>query len=195
MFEPFFTTKATGEGTGLGLSIILGIVLAHGGAIDIKTELGRGTTFDVLLPAVPADPDDFEEEIPSRSLGRGERIAFIDDEPSITLLAERGLKRQGYAPVVFDSAQGLLDHLAAGHEKFALIITDHTMPGMTGLELIRRLRESGNRTPIIILSGNARYVSAQELAGLGNVQFMPKPFDLGGLLERMTVAFVQANAP
>ncbi|WP_083270185.1 chemotaxis protein CheB [Lacunisphaera limnophila] len=195
MFEPFFTTKPTGEGTGLGLSIILGIVLAHGGAIQVHTEVGRGTTFEVLLPAVAPDPDESEEELGLSARGRGQCIAFVDDEPSITLMAERGLTRQGYAPQTFDRAQALLDHLADSTRSFDLIITDHTMPGMTGLELIRRLRESGNHTPIIILSGNARYVSARELSGLGHVQFMPKPFDLGALVERITVAFAQADAP
>ena len=74
-----------------------------------------------------------------------------------------------------------------------VVFLDIEMPGMTGLELIRRLRESGNRTPMIILSGNARYVSKEDLAGLGNVQFMPKPFELGGLLERISVGLAMVR--
>ena len=76
---------------------------------------------------------------------------------------------------------------------FDLIITDQTMPGMTGLDLIRYLRESGKPTPVIILSGNARYVSKEDLAGLGNVHFMPKPFELSALLERIAVTLALAR--
>ncbi|PAW63160.1 MAG: hypothetical protein B9S34_14815 [Opitutia bacterium Tous-C1TDCM] len=187
MFEPFFTTKPSGEGTGLGLSIILGIVLAHGGAIDVQTELGRGTVFEVLLPAVPADLAGDGQDEPLRISGRGQRLAFIDDEPAITLMADLGLTRHGFAPTTFPNALGLLENLAAGGAPFDLIVTDHTMPEMTGLEMIRRLRANGCRTPVIILSGNARYVSAEDLRDLGNVQFMPKPFDLASLLERIAV--------
>ncbi len=193
MFEPFFTTKPSGEGTGLGLSIVLGIVLAHGGAIDVQSEAGNGTSFDILLPAAAADPDTENENEPMKVSGQGQRIAFVDDEPAITLVAQSGLSMRGYNPTTFASASGLLEHLQADGEPFDLIITDHTMPGTTGLELIRQLRESGNKTPIIILSGNARYVSKEDLAGLGNVQFMPKPFELSALLERISVALAEAG--
>ncbi len=186
IFEPFFTTKASGEGTGLGLSIILRIVLAHHGAIHVQTEVGRGTTFEVLLPAVAPETKDISDSVPSKVSGHGERIAFVDDEPSITLAGKLGLSRYGFEPETFDRAQHLLDHLANGGELFDLIITDYMMPGMTGLQLIHELRRSGNKVPVIILSGNARYVSANDLAGLGNVQFLPKPFELATLLDRIS---------
>lgn len=192
MFEPFFTTKPAGEGTGLGLSIILGIVLAYGGAVDVQTQLGAGTTFDVYLPALTSTPPPKPASAPGVTTGHGERIAFVDDEPSITLLAKRGLTRYGYQPVTFDRAHELLDHLANGQPPFALIVTDQTMPGMTGLEMIRQLRAGGNRTPIIILSGNARFVTDADLAGLGDVHFIPKPFVLGTLSERIA-AMIQAS--
>jgi DNA-binding response OmpR family regulator len=136
---------------------------------------------------VPADPGELEAEAPAKISGHGERIAFVDDEPAITLIAQRGLAMHGYQPTTFDLAHGLLDHLESGGEPFEVIITDQMMPGMTGLEMIRELRSVGNHTPVIILSGNARYVSENDLAGLGNVQFMPKPFDIGSLLERISV--------
>jgi two-component system, chemotaxis family, CheB/CheR fusion protein len=182
MFEPFFTTKPAGSGTGLGLPIVLGIILAHGGAIDVETEVGRGTTFEVLLPAVEPDPVQEDEEEAPRVIGSGQRIAFVDDEPSITLIARQGLTLHGFSCTTFETATTLLDEVGRG-EHYDMIITDQTMPGMTGLELIRRLREHGYEAPIIILSGNARFVTEEDLAGLGNIQFMPKPFELGGLLE------------
>jgi two-component system CheB/CheR fusion protein len=193
MFEPFFTTKPSGEGTGLGLSIVLGIVLAHNGAIDVRSEPGAGTAFDIFLPAVAPDPVADLAKDSLKATGRGERIAFGDDEPAITQVAQSGLSMRGYSPTTFNSAAELLDHLQADGDPFDLIITDHTMPGKTGLELIRQLRESGLRTPIIILSGNARYVSKEDLSGLGNVQFMPKPFDLSALHERIAVALAEAR--
>ena len=185
MFEPFFTTKSSSEGTGLGLSIVLGIVLAHGGAIDVHTELGRGTTFDILLPAIPATAAPVALPEPVANVGQGQRIAFVDDETAITMIAHRGLEKNGFAPNTFHRAQELLDYLTGGGEEFAMVITDQTMPAMTGLELIRELRARGNTNPILILSGNARYVSAEDLAGLGNVQFMPKPFEIAKLLEQI----------
>ena len=185
MFEPFFTTKASGSGTGLGLSITLGIILSHGGAIDVRTELGRGTTFDVYLPAVEPEPEKPLEERTAKIAGSGQRIAFVDDEPAITLIAQNGLTRYGYAPSTFGTARAFLDHMERDPRPFDLIITDFTMPGMTGLELIRYLRGIGNGTPIIILSGNARHVTDEDLAGLAGVQFMPKPFEMAALLERM----------
>ena len=188
MFEPFFTTKPSGEGTGLGLSIVLGIVLAHGGAIDVQSEPGNGTSFDVYLPAAEPDPVVAPEREPAKLDGHGQHIAFVDDEPAITLVVKSGLGLRGYQPTTFDSAGALLDHLNTGGQPFDLIITDQTMPGTTGLELIRQLRESGNTIPIIILSGNARYVSKDDLSGLGDVQFMPKPFELSALLERIAAA-------
>ena len=188
MFEPFFTTKPSGEGTGLGLSIVLGIVLAHGGAIDVHSEPGKGTFFEILLPASVPDEVPPPENEPIKIAGAGQRIAFVDDEPSIALVAQSGLARRGYNPMTFDCGPALLAYLNAGGEPFDLIITDHTMPGMTGLELIQQLRECGLKIPMVILSGNARYVSKGDLAGLGNVQFMPKPFELSALLERVAEA-------
>ncbi|MBL9195562.1 MAG: PAS domain S-box protein [Opitutaceae bacterium] len=185
MFEPFFTTKPQGEGTGLGLSIILGIVLSHSGAIDVQTSVGHGTTFDVLLPALAANFEPTKEKRTTRTKGHGQRIAFVDDESAITMMAQRGLSLHGYSPTTFCEAQGLLTHLASGNPGFDLIITDQSMPGLTGLEMVKALRQSGHETPVIILSGNARYVSAEELADLGKIQFMPKPFDLASLLERV----------
>lgn len=178
IFEPFFTTKPAGEGTGLGLPIVLGIVLAHGGAVSVSTREGQGTQFDVFLPAVANEPKvEPVLETPKVS-GTGQSIAFVDDEQAITMIAKVGLSRHGFAPTTFSGAKELIDHLEGGGAGFDLIITDQTMPGMTGLEMIRHLRANGVQTPIIILSGNARYVSKEDLAGLPRVQFIPKPFDL-----------------
>ena len=188
MFEPFFTTKPSGEGTGLGMSIVLGIVLSHGGAIDVKSEVGQGSSIDIYLPAAAPDiPEDTRPE-PVSAAGKGERIAFVDDEPAITLVAKNGLALRGYQPVIFENPRPLLEHLGGGGAPFDLIITDQTMPDITGLDLIRQLRAKQIQTPIIILSGNARYVSKTDLAGLGEVQFMPKPFELSALIERISVA-------
>jgi CheY-like chemotaxis protein len=187
MFDPFFTTKRMGEGTGLGLSIVLGIVLAHGGAIEVRSKIGEGTTFEIYLPAATGDDEGAGDEEPIRTTGSGQRIAIVDDEVAITEAGRLALSRNGYVPTTFNRAQELLDFLAAGGKAFDLIITDQTMPGMTGLELIRTLRDSGNARPVIILSGNARFVSQEDLADLGDVKFMPKPFEISGLMERISV--------
>ena len=185
MFEPFFTTKPPGEGTGLGLSIILGIVLSHGGSIDVKSELQHGTKFEILLPAVKATPPSEVESRIDMQHGNGRKIAFVDDEASIGIIVKRGLSKHGFQPATFEDPRLLLSAITTQGHSFDLVITDYTMPHMNGVELVRQLRALGLQMPIIILSGNAKYVSRDELQGMGSIEFIPKPFDIHSLSNRV----------
>ena len=183
IFEPFFTTKPLGEGTGLGLALAQGIVTAHGGAIRVESMPGMGARFDIFLPALSQGPrtEDAPGASPSAARGAGESVAVIDDEESIALLAQQALEHQGYRAVVFDRARECLARLVERPDAFRLVITDQTMPQMTGLELIKALRAAGNRVPVLMLSGYARGVAPAELDEIENVGFLGKPFDLATL--------------
>ncbi len=183
IFEPFFTTKPRGEGTGLGLAMAQGIITAHGGAIRVESQPGGGTLFEIYLPALLQRPPTAAEtgDAPTLVRGSGETIAVIDDEESIALLAQQALEHNGYRAVAFGRARQCLDRLLEWPDAFRLVITDQTMPQMTGLELIKALRAVGNPVPVLMLSGYARGLAPAELMGLGHVGFLGKPFDLAAL--------------
>jgi PAS domain S-box-containing protein len=185
VFEPFFTTKPRGEGTGLGLALAHGIVTSHGGAIRVDSRLGEGTVFQIYLPALLQKNSVLQPEsaaaIPAMR-GAGEVIAVIDDEESIALLAQQALEHQGYRCTTFNRASDCLAQLQERPDAFDLIITDQTMPQMTGLEFIKILRAGGNPVPVLMLSGYARSVAPAQIEALESVAFLGKPFDLAVLL-------------
>jgi PAS domain S-box-containing protein len=191
IFEPFFTTKPIGEGTGLGLSITHSIVIAHSGGIRVESAPGQGSVFRVYLPALP---ESFAESaceggahLPALALpaGRGERVAVIDDEETVALLTQQVLERYGYAAEIMPDAPTCLAEMRAQPDAFALVVTDQTMPLMTGLELVQAMRADGLRTPVLLLSGYSRAFAPERLAGLGRVGFLAKPFVVRDLLERV----------
>lgn len=194
IFDPFFTTKPAGEGTGLGLSIVNGIVSALGGAIRVESEPGRGTSFQVFLPARP-DGEESNGASPSTASaaatepacprGRGEKVAVIDDEESVALLTQMALERHGYTAEIMPDAPACLEILRARPEAFALVVTDQTMPLMTGLELVEALRAHSLQTPVLILSGYSDALDGLRRPALGRVGFLAKPFVLGDLLEHV----------
>jgi PAS domain S-box-containing protein len=184
IFEPFFTTRAAGEGTGLGLAFAQGIVAAHGGAICVESRPGAGTCLDIYLPALrqnsaatASSPTCADRAV----RGAGEAIAVIDDEESISLLAQQALDFNGYRATAFSRAHDCLERLLDRPDAFRLVITDQTMPRMTGMDLLKALRAAGNPVPVLILSGYARGIEPTELIGLGRVGFLGKPFDLSAL--------------
>ncbi len=191
VFEPFFTTKPVGEGTGLGLSIVHSIISAHGGGIRVEDAPGGGTCFRLYLPALP---DSGEAAPLARPVGgdalafpsgRGERVAVIDDEESVALLTQQALERYGYSAQIMPDARTCLEALRADRDAFSLVVTDQTMPLMTGLELVQALRAESILTPVIILSGYSRALDIAALPGLGRVGFLAKPFVLTDLLEHV----------
>jgi signal transduction histidine kinase len=182
LFEPFFTTKPPGVGTGLGLSVVHGVVQAHEGAVVVHTQSGQGTTFEVYLPAVgaPARTGDLPvTDSPTATVGR--RILFVDDESSITRLAQVMLKGLGHSSSVFGAAADALAALTADPGAFDLMITDLTMPGMSGVELARRAREIRPDLPIVLSSGYADEVPTETLRTLGITEVLPKPFQMQAL--------------
>ena len=188
MFDPFFTTKEVGTGTGLGLSIVHGIVTELGGAIDVASTVGAGTTFTIYLPragdAVDTDPD----EMLSLPRGDGQRVLVIDDEEPLVRLATRTLEELGYAPVGFTSSRAALAAFRADPQRFHAVITDERMPGMSGSALIRKVRGIRDSIPVVLMSGYVGDAVARQAREAGAEEVLRKPLsahDLATSLARV----------
>jgi signal transduction histidine kinase/CheY-like chemotaxis protein len=187
IFEPFFTTKDVGEGTGLGLAVVHGIISNHGGAIRVDSAPGYGTTFTVYLPRSDQGtaPDVSSEEAVSTG---HECLLFVDDEDMLARLGQTALERLGYEVVVCTSAVEALDTFRVAPERFALVITDHTMPYMTGIDLTHALRRIRPTLPIILCTGSSDLITAEKARTLGIDAFCMKPLlirDLGRLVRQV----------
>jgi signal transduction histidine kinase len=188
MFDPFFTTKEVGVGSGLGLSLVHGIVTSVGGAIDVATELRKGTTFTVYLPrsgeAVDSSVDD-DRPLPR---GGGQRVLIVDDEELLVRLASETLEELDYAPVAFTSSTSALEAFHANPDDFDAILTDERMPGMSGSALIREVRRIRPAIPIVLMSGFVGAPAMHDARELGANDVLRKPLlarDLATSLARV----------
>jgi len=163
LFEPFFTTKPVGLGTGLGLAVVHGIVTTLGGVIQVTSEVGQGSTFDLFLPLVEhesqAMPLDLLEVEPAR--GNGEHIAYIDDDPVMAVMVQSLLMRLGYRVTYFLEAQEAIEAIANRRQDVDLVVTDFNMPNLSGLDVARIFAGTRPGLPVVISSG---YVSDDLLA-------------------------------
>jgi len=177
IFEPFFTTKGPGEGTGLGLSVVHGIVKEHNGVITVDSSPGAGTTFTLYFPpglAAPVAPEQADAIVPP---GNGQRILFVDDEPALGEAAQRILYRLGYQPVIFNSSQSVWDAFQKNPHAYDVLISDLTMPGMTGMELARLVLSVRPDMPIILTSGYSGLLTRAKAQENGVGELLGKPFD------------------
>ena len=189
IFNPFFTTKEVGKGTGLGLSIVYGILHGHGGHILIETVLGVGTTFSLLFhPHYEKENKkiDYVEDAKIVLKGNGEHVLIVDDELAIGEFIGELLSMHNYQVSVVGSAKEALSLFKQDNESFDLLITDQTMPGMTGIELIAELRLSRPDLKVIICSGFSELLDQQKAKEI-NASYIKKPIDNKKLLREVTI--------
>jgi len=177
MFEPFFTTKGVGEGTGMGLAVVHGIVGDHGGAIDVESAPGEGTAMRVYLPRACTVPAADEVRTDDRPHARGHgRVLVVDDEAMIADMAGKVLERQGYEVECLYSALEALATLRARIADFDLLITDQTMPNLSGDDLIREAHRLAPSLPVVLSSGYGRALSSGDARAIGADAFLAKPY-------------------
>ncbi|WP_238368683.1 ATP-binding protein [Mesobacterium pallidum] len=190
VFEPFFTTKRTGEGTGLGLSTVYGIVKQTGGYVFVDSELGQGTVFTLLFPAIletASDrpmPVEIPAELEAEETSSGEGVVLlVEDEAPVRAFASRALQMRGYKVVEADSAEAALEKLADRDLEIDVFVTDVVMPGMDGPSWVRQALKDRPDTRVVFVSGYSEANFGEGQEPIPHSVFLPKPFSLTDLTE------------
>jgi CheY-like chemotaxis protein len=186
---PYFTTKDKGEGTGLGLAVAHGIVESYGGHIEVHSEIGHGTTFNVYFPEI-VNGNIIETPSPVKYTPTGsERILLVDDNEQVLEITGRILESLGYKVTSISNSLDALEAFRAQTEIFDLVITDQTMPNITGTELIKKIMETKPNIPVILCTGYSSLVSKEEAEASGIRAFLMKPIGREELAKTVRKAF------
>jgi PAS domain S-box-containing protein len=181
IFDPYFTTKRTGEGTGLGLAVVHGIVKNSAGAIKVFSDPAKGSSFHVYLPRMDLPEAESNESLPRELPSGQERILFVDDEPALVTIAGSMLEELGYSVTVMTRSQGALELVQAEPHSFDLVITDQTMPGITGTSLAQEIFRIRPDMPMILCTGFSQEITGDSASAMGFREFLMKPLAMGDL--------------
>ncbi len=191
IFEPFFSTHEVGKGTGLGLPSVYGFVTAMGGVIKVDSVVGKGTTFRVYLPQCETGATRQQEQGPAiPEEAGGADILVVDDEPLVLSTLQGLLEALGYAVTVCETGRGALEFVRAEPDRFRLVITDQTMPQMTGLELTGQLHQIRPDLPVILVSGYTNVISERDFQQHGVCTLLAKPVGFADLKRSVQEALV-----
>ena len=194
IFEPFFTTKKLNEGTGLGLPVVHGIVKSHGGAIDVTSTPGQGTTFDIYFPKIQNENPD--EQNSAEPVTRDKKvILLVDDEEMMVDVTSQILTRLGYEVVSKTNSLDALKEFQEKPDEFDLILTDQVMPNMTGTQLSSAIISIRPDIPIILCSGFPEKICTEELNSIGIKQFIMKPVSRQVITSAVESALNKENVP
>ncbi|MGV1100863.1 ATP-binding protein [Thiovibrio sp. JS02] len=192
IFEPFFTTKKQGEGTGMGLAMVHGIVRSHHGHISVESAPGKGTAMRVYLPVTEATAAPAAARPVAENLaGSGEMILFVDDEPQICAMMRSMLSRHGYRIATYHDPQEALRAFAEQPGKYALVITDMTMPQLTGADLAKKILEINPELPVILSSGYSDSIDREKALAMGFFDYLYKPCQTHTLLAAVRKALAR----
>jgi PAS domain S-box-containing protein len=193
IFEPFFTTKPAGRGTGLGLALVHSVVSEHHGFIEVESDLGHGTRFDIWLPRVQAQ-EEGEEAHREMPMGQGQVILAVDDEADVLHALEEMLATLGYEPVGFTSSREALEAARAHPRRFDAVVSDEVMPELTGTQMSIELRKLNPSLPIVIASGygGAGFETRALSAGVNRV--LKKPYRMSDIADSLASFFAQQGA-
>jgi CheY-like chemotaxis protein len=174
IFDPYFTTKEVGRGSGMGLAVVHGIVKNHGGGITVDSIEGQGATFNVFFPLVERNAEEEIQEDEALQLGQ-ETILIVDDEPSIVNMMAQMLQRLGYGVEAKVNPNEAIEMLQSGSRQIDLVISDMTMPGMTGIQLFEQVKKIQPDIPVIIYTGHSDQIDPKKAKELGIAALAMKP--------------------
>ena len=181
IFDPYFTTQNRATGSGLGLSVVQGIIKTHEGGIKVSSESGKGTTFDIFFPVMARPSSMSKNERPPEPVHGNERILFVDDEEVLTTMSRERLEQLGYTVRATTDPIQAFEWFRTDASQFDLVITDMTMPGMTGIKLSQKLHALRNDIPIILCSGFNNIISKTSWQDSGIALYLNKPMNLNKL--------------
>jgi CheY-like chemotaxis protein len=185
LFEPFFTTRNAQAGTGLGLAVVHGVVAEFGGAIDVQSRPGRGAVFTIYFPESTEAAAPAPVPAGAHAGGRGQALLVVDDEPELVTLTVEMLQGLGYRPVGLTDPAQALQAACELPPRFAALVTDESMPGMTGTQLTEALRRQAPRLPVLLVSGFGGRSLARRAAAAGVTRVLAKPLQRAELAQAL----------